>query len=137
MGYVETNLVQGEEVQYRAKLHWAMYVPYALIALATAGLALPLVLIPIIRRLTTELAVTNLRVIIKTGLISRRTMEMQRTRIETVSVDQGIFGRMLGYGTVAFTGTGGSRERFTAIDRPLDFKRAATEPGVGERVAER
>lgn len=73
----------------------------------------------LITMLTTEFAVTNRRVIAKTGFIRRHTLEMLLSKIESVSVHQGILGRMLGYGTVVVTGTGGTKEGFKAITGPL------------------
>jgi uncharacterized membrane protein YdbT with pleckstrin-like domain len=62
-----------------------------------------------------EFAITNKRVIIKTGLISRKTFEMNHSKIESVNVDQGIVGRILGYGTVRIVGSGGSKEEFSKL----------------------
>jgi uncharacterized membrane protein YdbT with pleckstrin-like domain len=75
-----------------------------------------------IRRSTTELAVTDRRVIFKTGIIQRHTMEMNRSKVETVSVNQSVLGRLLNYGTVIVRGTGGSLEPIRKIDDPLTFR---------------
>ena len=69
--------------------------------------------------LTTEFAVTNRRVIAKTGFIRRHTLEMLLLKIESVAVQQSIPGRLLNFGTVTVTGTGGTREGFKAIVEPL------------------
>ena len=71
----------------------------------------------------TEMGVTNKRVILKTGIISRHSDEMKITSIETVEIEQGILGRMLGYGTVKVTGKGISDLVFNRIDDPMDVKR--------------
>jgi uncharacterized membrane protein YdbT with pleckstrin-like domain len=68
---------------------------------------------------TTEFAITNRRVIAKTGFIRRHTLEMLLPKIESVDVRQGILGRMLNFGTVTVTGTGGTRESFRAIAEPI------------------
>jgi DNA-directed RNA polymerase subunit M/transcription elongation factor TFIIS len=73
---------------------------------------------------TTELAVTNQRVIAKVGLISRRTLEMNVAKVENIQVDQGILGLLLGYGKITVVGTGGTREPFWYIADPLSFRRA-------------
>lgn len=78
---------------------------------------------PIIDRYTDEFAVTNRRVIVKTGLISRKTLEMNLSKIESVNVDQSIFGRLLGYGTITIIGTGGIRESFPNISEPILFRK--------------
>jgi len=64
---------------------------------------------------SSEFAITNKRVIIKVGLISRKTLEMNLSKIESVNVDQSILGRILRYGTLTVIGTGGTRETFTTI----------------------
>jgi len=68
---------------------------------------------------TTEFAVTNRRVIAKTGFIRRHTLEMLLSKIESVAVHQSILGRLLDFGTVTVTGTGGTEESFRAIVEPL------------------
>ena len=68
---------------------------------------------------TTELAITNRRVIAKTGFIRRHSLEILLPKIESVDVRQGILGRMLNFGTVTVTGTGGTRESFKAIAEPI------------------
>ncbi len=82
-----------------------------------------LVLQAIISMATTEFAVTNRRVIAKTGFIRRHTLEMLLTKIESVAVRQNITGRLLGFGTVTVTGTGGTKESFRAIGEPLAVRK--------------
>jgi len=73
--------------------------------------------------LTTEFAVTNRRVIAKTGFIRRHTLEMLLPKIESVSVRQSVLGRILNFGTVTVTGTGGTRESFRAIYQPIAVRK--------------
>ena len=113
--YVEDNLVKDENVVYEAKLHWMLFV--SLRALITLFIA------PIIAYTTSEFAITNKRIIMKVGLTRRRTLEMNLQKIETVNINQGILGRMLGYGTVTIIGTGGTRESFPRIANPLEFRK--------------
>jgi uncharacterized membrane protein YdbT with pleckstrin-like domain len=149
MRYVRRVLQPGETVVYATKLHWIIYwqaillliiciilvgaawymadnrsvslaleiaaVIFALLALSSAFRAF-------IRWATTELAVTDRRVIYKTGLIARHTIEMNRRQVESVDVDQSIFGRLIGYGTIIIRGTGGSLEPMRRIDNPLTFR---------------
>jgi uncharacterized membrane protein YdbT with pleckstrin-like domain len=91
-------------------------------AVIFALLALSSFLRAFIRRVTTELAVTDQRVIYKAGLIARHTLEMNRSKVESVDVDQTILGRVFGYGTVRVRGTGGSLEPMHDIDNPLSFR---------------
>src|SRR5438128_11795064 len=78
--------------------------------------------IGLLKRSVTEMAVTNKRVIVKTGLAERRTTEILLSRIESVVVDEPAMGRILGYGTVIVRGTGGTPEIFEKIQHPLEFR---------------
>ena len=148
MKYVEQVLQPGETVTYATSLHWLVYlraivlmtlailsliaakavvepvgaVALNIIAALLGFLALVSGLDAVIRRSTTELAVTDRRVIYKTGIFQRHSMEMNRSKVETVGVDQSILGRILGYGTVVVRGTGGSFEPIRFIGDPLGFR---------------
>lgn len=141
MSYVDRNLLPGERVVYRARLHRLLYAaPVGLALLAIGALFIPdesakwiaaaLGLIALIAFLvshilwiSSEFAVTDMRVIAKTGWLQRETDETLLSKIEAIGVDQGVLGRMLGYGTVHITGTGGTRETFAKIARPLELRR--------------
>ena len=102
----------GVGVEYEASYHWIIFLnPFRLIIGA------------LIAKLTSEFVITNKRVIIKVGLISRRTIEMNHNKIESVGVDQGILGRILGYGTIKVVGSGGTKEIFPSISKPLEFRK--------------
>ena len=75
-----------------------------------------------VRRNATEMAVTNRRVVIKTGLASRRTIEMLLNKVETIEVSEPGMGRMLGYGSIVMIGTGGTSEPFHRMAHPLEFR---------------
>ena len=81
-----------------------------------------LLTIGLVKRNSTEMGLTNKRVIVKTGLASRRTIELLLSRIESVVVEEPAMGRMLGYGTVIIRGTGGTPEVFEKIAHPLEFR---------------
>ncbi|HVS27327.1 MAG TPA: PH domain-containing protein [Burkholderiales bacterium] len=114
-GYIESNLIRDEHIVYETKLHWITFV--SLKALLTLFIA------PLIARATSEFAITNKRVVIKVGLISRHTLEMNLSKVESVGVDQGIWGRTLGYGSITVIGTGGTRELFPYIANPVEFRK--------------
>jgi uncharacterized membrane protein YdbT with pleckstrin-like domain len=113
--YVNTNLVKGENVEFETTYHWIIFC--SLRAILTLFIA------PLIDKYTDEFAITNKRVIVKTGLISRKTLEMNLSKIESVNVDQGILGRIFGYGTIRIVGTGGTNESFPNIYHPLRFRK--------------
>jgi uncharacterized membrane protein YdbT with pleckstrin-like domain len=113
--YVNNNLVKDETVELETTHHWMIF--------CSLRAVLTLFILPIIDLYTDEFAITNKRVIIKTGLISRKTFEMNHSKIESVNVDQAILGRILGYGTVRIVGSGGSKEEFSKINKPLEFRK--------------
>ena|SRR5271157_3252737 len=90
------------------------------VALLVCGVAV--ILMGMVRRNATEMAVTNRRVVIKTGLASRKTIEMLLNKVESIEVSEPAFGRMLGYGTIVVIGTGGTPEPFHKVAHPLEFR---------------
>jgi uncharacterized membrane protein YdbT with pleckstrin-like domain len=76
------------------------------------------------KRNATEMAVTDRRVLIKTGMGSRRTLDLMLSRVESIGVEETFFGRMLGYGSVVVRGTGGTPESFVMIAHPQEFRRS-------------
>jgi uncharacterized membrane protein YdbT with pleckstrin-like domain len=125
MGYVESSLMKGETVLYRGHLHWIIFALPALLCLIIIGIV-PLIG-ALVRNATSEFAVTNLRVIVKVGLIRRNTLELNLTKVESIGIEQTLLGRILGYGTIVVVGTGGTREPFKSIADPMGFRRAVNE----------
>ena len=77
--------------------------------------------IAIIEYFYTEVAVTNKRVLAKKGILHRKSIEILLSQLEGVSVDQTFFGRILGYGTLVLTGSGGTKENFGSISMPFEL----------------
>jgi uncharacterized membrane protein YdbT with pleckstrin-like domain len=137
MGYIEANLLPGETVVQRARLHWivflkaiavvvvglAVLVIQPLVGAIIVGIGLLMALPPWLQRTTSEFGVTSKRVIIKVGLIQRRTLELLIRQVEAISVEQSLTGRIFNFGTITLTGTGGVRETFHNIANPLEFRR--------------
>jgi uncharacterized membrane protein YdbT with pleckstrin-like domain len=80
------------------------------------------ILMGVVKRHATEMAVTNRRVVIKTGLMSRKTVEMLLNKVESIEVSETAGGRMLGYGTIVVIGTGGTSDPFRKVAHPLEFR---------------
>lgn len=116
--------VKGGEASFAGALRWAGAASL-LVAAISFGLGL-------VRRKATEMAVTNKRVIVKSGLASRRTIELLLPRIESIAVEEPALGRLLGYGTVIVRGTGGTPEVFPQIARPLEFREQVQRQIAGE-----
>jgi uncharacterized membrane protein YdbT with pleckstrin-like domain len=124
--YIEQVLIQGEHLVYRARISVITLMPLILLGVATVwifGLGLVFWIMAWIKYATTELAITNKRVIAKSGLIQRKTMEMFLNKIESVQVEQGVLARMFDYGTVTIAGTGVHTAAFADIAKPLEFRK--------------
>ena len=153
--YVGCVLQPGEQVEYATKPHWIVYLPGLLllvinIPIAATGhvlsryseivtsenagtfalfsflSALIVLASAWLNRWTTEIAVTNRRVIYKTGFVRRRTMEMNREKVESVDISQSVLGRLLNFGTVTIRGTGSGIEPLSQIANPIEFRRYIT-----------
>ncbi len=112
--YVNNNLFRNEQVIFETNYHWVHY--FSLVGLFTLGIY------PFIQNYTDEFVVTDRSIIIKKGLISYFTLEMNLGRIETVNVRQSNLGIIFGYGCITIIGTGRTRESFHDIRNPLDFR---------------
>ncbi len=147
MSYVNNNLMAGEGITYQAKIHWAIFFP-SIACLVVATLlhvtatvdsekgakvianiliifSIWLALKAFIYKISTELAITNKRIIAKTGLIKRNTIELNHSKVESFAVNQSILGRILGFGTITISGTGGVKNPILGIDSPLEFRNKA------------
>jgi uncharacterized membrane protein YdbT with pleckstrin-like domain len=127
MTYIEESLSKDEEVYEIYKLHWfskVSLVVWIVLVVPTVGLTLILAIYEWLRLRSIEQGTTNKRVILKTGIISRKTEEMRIGSIETVEIDQSIFGRIFGFGSVKVSGRGISDIVFTKIDNPIEVKKS-------------
>ena len=126
MPYIEESLSAGEQIVGFFRLHWISRRWMALwivLAIPTVGITLILALFEFLRLRSIEQGVTNKRVIYKKGIISRKSEEMKLNSIETVEIDQGIAGRIFGFGDVTVTGRGLSNVVFKSVDDPMAVKR--------------
>jgi len=90
-------------------------------------IALPFLISGLILLLTTEIALTNERVIMKWGLIKRNSIEVFTRRVEGMIIDQGIIGRIFDFGSMNVGGTGGSDHPVRGVKSPLAFRQAVNE----------
>ena len=150
MSYIDNILEPGEEIRYRTTVTWTVYGPSLLLALcAVASLIVAETSAPLagigafaavffalaaivsflpgwFRRFTTEIVVTDRRIILKRGLIRRHTVEMNMQKVESVDVDQTLVGRLFNYGNITIRGTGSSFETLSKIDAPLKLRTTVT-----------
>lgn len=138
MSYVDDSLAANEVVVARAYYHWT-YRLVALLSLLLLGIFIVGIWIffaMMIRVWTTEIAVTNQRLVYKTGWLSLHTQEMALPNIEGVKVSQGFWGRVLGYGHVRIEGTGVDAIVTPPIADPVDFRRAIENAKFGGRESD-
>ena len=157
--YSRSTLAPNETPFYKTSLHWIVFVRFGFLGLAVflfvamplaialqaltgselGWWALPLpvlfLLPPTLAFASSELVITDRRVLIKTGIIHRQTLEMFISKIESVGVDQGFFARMFDYGSVLVRGTGGFEQAFEAIAAPLEFRKWVQRLQSGEQAA--
>jgi hypothetical protein len=141
-----TRILQpGEAIDYETKPHWHVFVPTMLLLLGgviltgakvwishnqniaqVLGIAAIIFgflagltgLHAFIRRATTEVVITNRRVIYKTGLVARHTIEMNRDKVQSVEIEQSVFGQILGYGAIIVRGVDGIPQAIRGIGNP-------------------
>jgi uncharacterized membrane protein YdbT with pleckstrin-like domain len=151
LSYIDSNLLAGEQVVFRTRLHWLLFfwpVLFVVVVLfpaawllasgswssyawAPLGVGLLILLPAFIKRQSSDFAVTNKRIMMKEGVFHTRSTEVLLGKVEAIAVDQSLLGRIFGYGNIVVTGTGGTRETFSHIQAPLEFRRAVqsvTEP---------
>jgi len=88
-------------------------------------------LVHYVELMTSEFAVTTSRLIFKVGLISRYTTELLLSKVESIGVQQGLLGRVLNYGDLTVTGTGGAREVFRRVRDPIGFRNHVQQASMG------
>jgi uncharacterized membrane protein YdbT with pleckstrin-like domain len=156
VSYITKNLVAGESLVYETGVHWSvLFWPLVIALVITAGavycilqkdpnflyggaallvVALVIITVAAVKRNATEIAVTNKRVIIKTGLANRRSLEIMLPKVESIGITEPFMGRMLGYGTVVIHGTGGTPEPFDKIAHPTEFRKHVQEQADSSRT---
>ena len=139
MSYIQNNLQAGEEIKYKADIHWYIFAyPVILLLLSVffssaqtgffhyVSLFLLLSgLFQLIKRILlkmgTEYVVTNKKVILKSGILSRDALELVLNKCEVIRINQSLMGRMLGFGSIVVT-TGGVTNKFDFITNPIKFR---------------
>ncbi|MBP3213159.1 MAG: PH domain-containing protein [Prevotella sp.] len=140
MGYIEKNLMDGEQIVYEARQHWMIYwKPFLLLLIGIGLFAIPTSDMALVMQICMSLVLlvvagiwavniyggrkyilTNRRLILKRGLVRRESTDLVLRRCEGVSIAQSIMGRLLGYGTVSVS-TGEVANEFRLIEHPVEF----------------
>ncbi|MDR1163085.1 MAG: PH domain-containing protein [Candidatus Accumulibacter sp.] len=131
--YVQGSLISGEKVEVEASVSWASQLWWFVFAAIFISQVPPIYFIvppmlfiatAVLNVLTTELAVTNKKVIGKAGFIRRTSIDLQLSKLESIVLDQGVIGRIFNFGTVVVRGTGGNEVGIPYIKSPLEFRRS-------------
>ena len=125
MSYIDDSLIEGETILHRARVSWWSQSGLLLLGLVllVVGVGLFFIIAAWIRVRSTEIAITNRRVIAKFGFIQRNTVEINLEKVEALRVEQGLLGRMLNFGTIFISGAGTSVAPIRDIADPLVFRR--------------
>jgi uncharacterized membrane protein YdbT with pleckstrin-like domain len=121
MSYIENSRAEDEQIKAIFNLHWVTWLPVIFYSITIIGIPFGIYLL--IQNISTEMGVTTKRIILKKGFISRNTSEQFLKKTESVELQQSIFGRILGYGDIRCTATGGSMFIFTFVTDPVNAKR--------------
>lgn len=129
MRYIERVLQPGETIIHASKIHWIIYIPGAVIVLAAVAsfvatpghpkllfwlalfaacveLGFCMLFVAWFKLWTTEIDVSDRRIVYKRGLIWQLAVEMNMDKVESVDVDQSVLDRLFDYGDITIRGTG-------------------------------
>jgi uncharacterized membrane protein YdbT with pleckstrin-like domain len=125
VSYIDESLIEGERIIHRARVSWWSQFPMLVLGIVTLVIGIGLVFLAIawVRVRSTEIAITDKRVIAKFGFIKRHTVEINLDKVEALRVEQGFWGRILNYGTIYISGAGTSVAPIADIADPLVFRR--------------
>lgn len=128
--YIDSVLMKDENITYTGKVSlWSLF-PYFFVGLFFIffyGVGVLFWIAAYIKYKTTELAITNKRVVAKFGFISRKTIEINIKKVESIQVDQGILGRIFNFGSLVVSGAGNPQAPIPGISNPVGFRRAFME----------
>ena len=128
--YVEDALVKDERIVHLGHISlWALWhlIALGIVLLPAYGLGLIFLVMAYVKYRTTELAITNKRVIVKTGFIRRSTIEININKVESLQVDQEVLGRLFNFGTLIISGAGTPQAPVAGISGPMAFRKAFIE----------
>jgi uncharacterized membrane protein YdbT with pleckstrin-like domain len=125
LSYIDDSLIEGERIIHRARISWWSQFTLVFFGILTLVFAIGIIFLVIawIRVHSTEVAITNKRVIAKFGFITRHTVEINLDKVEALRVEQGFWGRILNFGTIYISGAGTSVAPIPNIADPLVFRR--------------
>jgi uncharacterized membrane protein YdbT with pleckstrin-like domain len=125
VSYIDDSLIRDERLLHRARLSWWSQVGLLFLGVVLLIVAVGLVFFALawINMRSTEIAITNRRIIAKFGFIRRSTVEINLEKVEALRVEQSFMGRILNYGTIFLSGAGTSVAPIKDIADPLVFRR--------------
>lgn len=154
MSYVNSTLLENETILYFTRPHWVVFLQtiltfivtiflfsfgsiYRTLSFLTFFVSVFQGALAYINYTFSEYVITNKRILMKTGFISRRSLEIFLHRIESIYIEQTILGRILNYGSVIIIGIGGTKDPFYFIPSPIEFRaRAQQELEKASKIVE-
>lgn len=139
MSYIKNILLSDEKIIYRSHPHWvvvlrswmALIIIAAFLLIGSHPTLLSISLFPILALIvclsglfvyySSEYGITNKRIVMKSGFISRVVFENSLDRIEGIEISQSIMGRILDYESIRIRGVSGTNELFSAVCYPFRF----------------
>jgi uncharacterized membrane protein YdbT with pleckstrin-like domain len=152
--FIEQNLMPGERLLASTRIHSATVtvpailvvvpgilvviglvilvmgqngLPLAIIGAVLAALMALIVLSLIVRRATTEFGLTDKRIVIKSGWVTTQVREMPLGKVEATRIEQGLLGKVFGFGSLVIIGSGGTRRYCETIGKPFEFYKSVQE----------
>src|SRR4029077_4580159 len=121
----DESLIEGEKIVHRARVSWWSVCGYLVLGVLLLVVVVGLYFLGVawVKVRSTEIAITNRRIIAKFGFIRRHTVEINLDKVESLRVEQGMMGRFLNYGTLFIGGTGHAMAPMRDIADPLVFRR--------------
>lgn len=140
-----------ENVVYRTRLHWIIFAPPLLLFAAGLGAvafqpvtavvllaaSAAAILAAYAKYASTEIVITDQRIVYKSGLLARKTVEMRKDKIESIDVSESVFGRLLDFGSVTVKGTGGGIEAIHNVAAPFELRHHVADGGTEEALPPR
>lgn len=123
--YIQGNLTIDEKVECEGYVNlWAFLwkICVGIILIPIYGIGIVILSLVAVRYYTTEIAITNKRVITKSGLLGRSTTEINIDKIESLKIEQSVIGRFLNFGDVVISGAGNQQAKILGVISPFTFR---------------
>lgn len=139
MNYLKDIFLKDEKIRYKAKYHYMIYIlPFILFIVAIGiivfgkekiilslyfiGLSYLFALYIFLKNKYSDFVITNKRLIMKTGLLYKKSVDILLKDVGFYRVKQSIIGELFGYGSFVISMTSNKEIVFRKISNPDAFK---------------